>query len=166
MAVVNVKSAGLTLMDTASSQAPKKGQVRGEMMCARGKVEVTNGDSIASIFRVCRVPSNAFVAQLLLRCTAITGAIGDIGLYRTPADGGAVVSVALFASAQSLASALAAWTDVTNESTTLTPTLIEQPLWQILGLSADPGVWYDIAITLTAAATASGQATLMCEYTE
>jgi hypothetical protein len=37
---------------------------------------------------------------------------------------------------------------------------IEQPLWQQLGLTADPGVMYDIAATLTAAAGSAGTVSL------
>jgi hypothetical protein len=166
MAVVFTKSAALTLLDTPGGALPVSRQSRAELKGAVGKVEVSSTDSIASIFRLLRVPSACRVIQLLLRCTAVTGAIGDFGVYRTPADGGAVVDVDFFATAQTMAAALAIWTDITNESTTYDPTKIEQPLWQALGMSADPQSYLDIAITLTAAATAAGQATLAVHYAE
>jgi hypothetical protein len=164
MAVVFTKSAALTARDTPGTALVGSYQIRGQAFNAVGKVEVANGDSIASILRVVTVPSCARIARLSLRCTAITSAAADIGLYLAPKFGGAVASVALFASAQSIASALVPWTDITNESTTITPTLVERRLWEVLGLSADPVVEYDIAFTLTAAATAAGQATLMVDY--
>jgi hypothetical protein len=167
MAVVLVKSAAITAMDTAGSLLPKTAVARGALIVAKGKVEHGAADSIASIYRYCRVPSNAVIDQIYLRCTAIaTAPAMDIGLYKTTADGGAVVSVALFASAQVLTSALAILTDVTNESTTVTPTLYEQPLWQVLGLASDPGIMYDVCGTLTVATTATGQSTLRVGYTE
>lgn len=162
MAVVTTKSAALTLMDTAGGALPVARQARADLESAIGKVEVANGDSIASILKFCRIPSNARVSQVLLRCTAITGAIGDFGLYR--ADNGAVVDVDFFASAQTMAAALAILTDITNEALTYTPTLIEQPIWQAAGLTSDPQVYFDVCATLTAASTAAGQAALEVRY--
>jgi len=166
MAVVFTKSAALTLMDTAGGALPPARQARADLQSAIGKVEVSATDSIASILRFCRVPSHARVSQVLLRCTAITGAIGDFGVYPFNASGtpGTVIDVDLFATAQTMAAALAIWTDITNESTLYTPTLLEQPLWQAAGLAADPGGLLEICATLTAAATAAGQATVEVRY--
>jgi hypothetical protein len=162
MAVVTVKSAALTLMDTAGGALPVSRQARSDLEVGCGKAELASGDSIASIYRCVRVPSNCRISQVLLKCSAITTCAGDIGVYR--ADTGAVVDVDLFASAQSLASALAILTDVTNESTTITPVIAEQPLWQAGGLTADPGGYFDIAVTLTAAAGSAGQVFLEARY--
>jgi hypothetical protein len=167
MAVVFTKSAALTAMDTPGAALPAARLARTDLQTAIGKVEVSATDSIASILRFVRVPSNARVSQVLLRCTATTGAIGDIGVYRyskETAAAGTVVDVDLFASAQTFAAALAIWTDVTNESLLYTPTLLEQPLWQAAGLAADPGGLLEIAATLTAAATAAGQVTIEVRY--
>jgi len=104
---------------------------------------------------------------VLLSCTAFdtTGA-ADIGVYQTAANGGAVVSAALFGSAVVLTTALV-HSDVTHESGTYTVADVEKPLWQALGLSADPGIEYDIAATLTAAngAGATPSVTLHTRYT-
>jgi hypothetical protein len=164
MAVVTTKSAALTLMDTPGGALPVSRQARANLRTAIGKVEVSATDSIASILKFVRVPSNCRISELLLRCTATTGAIGDFGVYR--ADTGVVVDVDLFASAQTMAAALAIWTDITNESTTLTPTVMEQPLWQAAGLTADPVCQFDICATLTAAATAAGQVTVEARYAD
>lgn len=166
MAVVNTKSAAISARDTPGIALVGPHQVKSQLNAAIGKVEVASGDSIASTFRHCQVPSSARVQQVLLRCTAITTCAGDIGLYRTAADGGAVVDADLFASAQSLASALTSLTDVTNESTTITPTLAEKRLWEVLGLTADPMVTYDVVTTLTAAAGSAGQVTVAVTYVE
>lgn len=170
MAVVYTKSAALTTMDTPGSTAPMGRLSRSDLKVAIGKVEVANGDSIGSVLRFVRVPSNCRPHRVLLRITGtITTAAGDIGVYRvsrSTTSAGAVVDVDLFASAQALSSALASWTDVTNESTTLTATLLEQPLWQMAGMTADPCDQLEIAITLTAAAGAAGQITMAFEYAE
>lgn len=165
MGVVATKSAALAARDTPGTALVGSYQIRGQQFNAIGKVEIANGDSIASILRVVTVPSAARVVRLSIRITGtITTAAGDIGLYKAPAHGGAVADVDLFATAQALSSAIATWTDITNESTTITATLAEKRLWELLGLTADPGIDYDIAITLTAAAGAAGQVALMVEY--
>lgn len=170
MAVVYTKSAGLTAMDTAGGQSPSARLTRGSLKSAIGKIEIANGDSIGSILRAARVPSHARVQQVLLRITGtITTAAGDIGVYRystSTTAAGTVVDVDLFASAQALSTALNIWTDVTNESTNYTATLVEQPLWQAAGLSADPQEMLEIAVTLTAAAGAAGQVTLCVIYAD
>src|ERR1700753_1772295 len=73
-----------------------------------GTVEAVNGDSIGSTYRVFRVGSWVRPVGFSVFCDAITSAAADLGLYRTAADGGAVVSQSLFASAVSLASAITA----------------------------------------------------------
>src|SRR5215475_3778691 len=71
-----------------------------------GTVEAVNGDSIGSTYRFFRIGSWMGPVGLTLFCDAITSGAGDLGLYRSAADGGAVVSQALFASAQSIASGI------------------------------------------------------------
>jgi hypothetical protein len=78
-------------------------------------VAVTNGDSIASTYRLFRVPSNAVMTDLRVYCPAITTAATNIGVYRTEKDGSAVVDADLFTSAQALTSALNG-VDVLHES--------------------------------------------------
>lgn len=159
MAVVNTKSTVVSNGDATPVVITTAQLAHGRPAHKRGKVEVANGDSIGSTLRFFRVKSNDLVHQLLLDCTAITSAAADIGIYRTAADGGAVVDADLFASAQSLATAVRG-TDVTRESGVITVANMEKPLWELLGLSEDPQVDYDVVATLTAAAAAAGQAVL------
>lgn len=166
MAVVTTKS---TALQTADAAPPTPNQVplrlaNGRLRESVGVVAVANGDSIASQLRLARVNSSDRIAALLLSCTAITSAAADIGVYDIPTiNGGAVVDVDLFATAQSLASALAN-TDVLRESTTITVADLEKPLWQLLGLSSDPYKQFDIVATLTAAATAGGTVALRAQF--
>lgn len=155
MAVEAIKSTVITNADASPAVINSAQIANGRVRHMRGKAAVDASASIGSTYRLMRVKSNDLVHQLLLHCTAITSAAGDIGIYRTAADGGAVVDADLFASAQSLASALAG-TDVTRESNVITVANMEKPLWELAGLSADPQVEYDIVVTLTAAATAAG----------
>lgn len=164
MAVVNTKASAITAADAGT--AVKKNLTAGILKECAGTLEAVSGDSIASVFRLARVPSNARISRVLLSCDAITTCAGDVGVYDVAAvNSGAVIDADFFASAQSLATALAN-TDVTHESGVFGVEDIEQPLWQALGLSADPGKQYDIAVTLTAAAGSAGTVSLKVAYVD
>lgn len=125
--------------------------------------DVTNLDSIGSTYRLFRVPSNAVMTDLRVYCPAITTAATDIGLYRTAKDGGAVVDADLFTSAQVLTSALAG-TDVLHESGIFSLANSGKELWEALGLTSDPSVFYDVTMTLTAAAGSTGVVKVIGRY--
>ncbi|WP_414612253.1 hypothetical protein [Stenotrophomonas pavanii] len=160
MAVVNKLSAALAQRDGVPSQlnsnaAPTK-LATGRVKESIGVIAVANGDSAASVLRLFSVHSSWRVSALLLSCTAITGAAADIGLYDLPTrNAGAVVDADFFASAQDLSAALDG-TNVLRESGLVTVEKLEWPIWRLLGLAADPGLYYDVAATLTGAATAAG----------
>jgi hypothetical protein len=160
MAVVNVKSSVITNSDAMPPVINSAQLANGRVRQLRGQAAVANGDSIASTYRLLRVKSNDIVSQLLLSCTAITSGAGDVGLYRTANDGGAVVDADFFASAQSIASALSN-SDISRESGVVTVANMEKPIWQALSLTEDPQVEYDVVITLTAAAAAAGNVALI-----
>lgn len=128
-------------------------------------VAVPDASSIGSTFRMFQLSSSDTVEALILSCSAITSAEGNVGLYRTNEDGGAVVDADLFASAQSVASALTA-TNITHESGVYPHTEKGLPLWEVVGLTADPFLKYDVVVTLTAAATAAGTLSLSCFYVD
>jgi hypothetical protein len=123
-----------------------------------GTVEAVTGDSIGSTYRFFRIGSWVRPISFVLFCDAITSAAADLGLYRTASDGGAVVSQALFGSAVSIASAITTGTNIRFEQDDIAN--VEKRVWELLGLSADPNLEYDVALTLTAAATASGTISL------
>jgi hypothetical protein len=109
---------------------------------------------------------------VLISCDAITSAAADVGVYDIPAvNSGAVIDVDFFASAQSIATAIS-HTDITHEADPADAGAgygqgdVEKPLWQALGLTADPGKYYDIVATLTAAATATGTLALKVQYVD
>lgn len=152
MAVELVKSAGITAQDLNNSVDSKIQQ--GGVRSTVGIGAVTNTASIASIVRLVRIQSNARITLASLFCTAITSAAGDVGLYRTADDGGAVVDADFFIAAQTLAAASPGLNVIGGNL--LSPANREKRLWEALGLAADPGIYYDVAVTLTAAATAAG----------
>lgn len=170
MAVVNTKSSTITAGDvTAGISTPIDPRLTGSRVREKvGTLEVANGDSIGSTLRLVRVRSSDRISALRVYCDAITSAAADFGLYRTARDGGAAVDVDFFATAQSIATAILTGTDITFEANAGPANVanIEQPLWQALGLTADPGVEYDITATLTAAATAAGTLSVRVHYVD
>lgn len=169
MAVVNKKASAVTNAEARTPQTYNSKKVVGGLVKESvGVVAVANGDSIGSTLRFGRVHSSWRVSALVLACTAITGAAADIGLYDITKAGGAVVDVDFFASAQSLAAALTA-TDVTREAAGAGQGNVangEKAIWEVLGLTSDPGKEYDVVATLTAAATADGTAALQIRYVD
>lgn len=172
MAVVTTKStavtAGDTLPQTNTAQKIHGGRLRESL----GVLEAVSGDSIDSVYRLVRVNSGDRISRVLLSCDAITTCAGDVGIYDVAAiNAGAVVDADFFASAQSLATALVN-TDVTHEADAADAGAgfgladVEKPLWQALGLAADPGKQYDIAVTLTAAAGSAGTVALKVQYVD
>lgn len=149
MAVVNRNSTALADMVATPKVLvnPSKGAA-GQLVEVAGYVANAADDSANSVHRFCRVPSNARISQVLLSCGTATAGAGDVGIYQTDENGGAVVDADLFASAQSLTSALAN-ADVTYESGEFTRAESVQPLWQVLGLTSDPNREYDVALTIT-----------------
>jgi hypothetical protein len=53
--------------------------------------------------------------------------------------------------------------EVTRESGVITVANMEKRVWQLLGLSSDPGIEYDVTGTLVAAAAAAGAACVTVE---
>lgn len=166
MPVVTTKSAAITNRDATPKVINNARVTGGPVLRASGIVSAVNADSIASKYIFCSVPSNAVVASVKVSCPDIgTTAAMDLGIYRTTADGGAVVDADHFASAVSLSGGALNKSEVVNEAGVYTVDEMEQPLWQALGLSADPAVMYDVVGTLTGAADAGGAILVEVEYT-
>ena len=165
MAVVTTKSGGITNRDASPKVKINAILTEGLLRENVGTVEVASGDSIASKYVMFQVPSNARVSQLLVWADDIgTTTAGDIGLYQTTANGSAVVDADFFASAVDLAGGVLNAVDVTHESGVYDADDAEKPLWTALGLTTDPNLFYDVVLTLTAAADAAGTFTLKGKY--
>lgn len=162
MAVVSSSSTVITNRDASPKVLSNARLVKGAMMEAAGLVAAVSGDSIASKYKFFSLPSNARVSDLLLTCDAITTCAGDIGLYQTTANGGAVVDVDFFSAAKSLAAALKRAT-VCGDNV-MVAAQSEKPLWEALGLSTDPKIDYDVVVTLTAAAGSAGNIFLQAQF--
>ena len=168
MAVVTLNGSQVTNADATTQTLNNSKVTNGRIKEIADTIEVTNGDSIASIYRMARVHSSWRMTELILQCDAITSAAADIGLYDTAANGAAVVDVDCFASAQSIASALIPGTNVMGEAAAVFGDIanVRKSIWEVLGLSTDPNKFYDIALTLTAAATATGTVSVKTRYVD
>lgn len=165
MAVVNTKSTSITNLDAGDLNPDYKS--RGVLREAVDTLETANGDSIGSTYRTVRLWSGWRVSDVIIDSDDIgTTTAADIGLYRTAADGGAVVNAAFFASALVLNAGALSGQNVTHESGVVDIANKGKRLWEQLGLTADPGLWYDLALTLTAAADAAGTITTRVRFAE
>lgn len=165
MAVVTTKAGPITNRDASPKVLSNAAVASGVLKEAVGTVESVSGDSIGSEYIFASIPSNAVVSQVLLYCDDIgTTATADIGLYKSTADGGAVVDADFFASAVSLSGGALNGTDVTHESAVFGLEDAEKPLWEALGLASDPNLMYDVVATLTAASDAAGTVMLKVRY--
>ena len=164
MAVVAVKSTLITNADATPVVFNSPRVDGGPERVAVATAAITSGDDIASTYRMFRVPSNAVMTDLKIYSPDIgTTTIADIGLYA--ADGGAVVDADFFASAVSLKDGALNGTDVLHEAAVFTIANSGKELWSALALTSDPGVFYDVTLTLTAAADATGTVKLLGRYT-
>lgn len=116
-----------------------------------GYVANAADDSANSIHRFCRVPSNARISEVrIFAGNASSAGAVNVGVYQTAENGGAVVDADLFGSAVAMtSSALTEGVDITYESDEYTFAEAHMPLWQVLGLTADPCRDYDIATTIS-----------------
>lgn len=104
--------------------------------------------SATSRCRLCRVPSNARIKEVIFRSGAQAGGTFDVGVYYpTEKNSGAVIDADLFGSGIAVTSAVKS-TNVIDESAELTIAEMAQPLWKAAGLSADPQCMLDIVATV------------------
>lgn len=150
MAVVNRNSSEIADIVVVPRVPLKSHKGPGSLLSVVGYVANAADDTVASIHRFVRVPSNARVSAVLLSTddATVAGNI-DVGVYQTVDNGGAVVDADLFASAFALTNGPITNSDITNESGEYTPLEQSKALWEVLGLSADPKIDYDIAATIT-----------------
>jgi hypothetical protein len=177
MAVDHVKSATITNLD-ATPVVPLTAGEGGPapLKYVDGYSTAVASSSADATYQLCRIPSNAKVKRIVFESEAQGAGKFDLGLYYAT-DGVIGKTTALlaanaidqdfFATVIDCASAVAA-TDVTNESTTYTLDKRTQPIWQAVGLSADPGGNFDIVATVktTAVTTGTGKLGVGVTYTD
>ena len=159
MAVANTKSTLITNADATPPVTTSSYIGAGVVRESVGTVETLAADDASSVYRLVRVPSNARITSILLASDAITGASqADVGIYKTAADGGAVVDADYFANNVDISSATA-FTEVLLQATATDIVQVEKRVWEgAAALAADTFKEYDICVTVndvTAAGTIS-----------
>lgn len=151
MATVSRKSLAITNRDATPRVINAPANSARELKEVIGYIAAAADDSGTSLYRVVTVPSNARISEILLTCADFSSAGKiDIGVHRTTQDGGAAVDADLFCSAFALTDGPYSNIDLVREAGTSGWTLAdaEKALWQALGLSVDPGIEYDITVTV------------------
>lgn len=164
MAVVTTKSAQITNRDATPAVLSNSFIAASSLNRKQAIVAVANGDSVGSKLIFFQIPSNAYVSSLKTSAPDIgTTTAGDIGLYRTVADGGAVVDADFFTAAVSYNGGAVTKSEKLYGNV-VTIANAEKRIWELLGLTSDPMIFYDVVVTLTGAADAAGTIQLECDY--
>ena len=167
MAVEALKSTAITNLDAT----PVVQNTAGEGGISRifhvnGFQTASASASTGSTYRLVRIPTSAKVKQIVFESAAQGAGKFDLSVYYSDstvdgspvAQAGAVVASTgsqFFASIIDCASAVAR-TDVTNESGNYTVDKRNKALWDALGLSSDPGGWFDIVAVCATTAVTTG----------
>lgn len=140
-----------------------------------GYVTPAAADAAGTKYIMCRVPSDCVIKNVTLASEAQGAGKVDVGVWypdnivdmvpSNSANLGLVISQQFFASDVDLASKVQP-TDVAFESGTYTFDKWSQPLWQAVGLSADPGGKLDIlcVVHTTDITTGTGKLYLRVGY--
>lgn len=102
-------------------------------------------DDDNSTFQLCRVPSNARISDIQAKTAGVTGMTDvNIGFYQTSENGGAIVgSGNQIGDAIDFSSALD-WANISEVAVTD----LEKRVYELLSLTEDPGIDYDLVLTV------------------
>lgn len=163
MAVDHVKSTFVTNLDAGTANSAGAG-APDYMRTVDGYATAVASSSADSTYQLVRIPSNANVKSIIFESEAQTAGKFDLGLYyATDGTGGhatsllaaAAIDQDFFAAVIDCASAVTP-TEVVNQSGNYTLDKRTQPIWQAVGLSADPGGFLDIVATVKTTAVTTG----------
>ena len=160
--ISNIESALRTFNDVRVAGAGVK--------VASGTVEVEAADNDAHIYALVRLPAQAVIYSVLLMSDAIAGATDyDFGGF-TPTPGGDPVAVDADALCDGIDinAGKAVPTEILGTGGAPDPANLGKPLWELLGVSADPGddVFYDLGFLANTVGTAAGTITVAVKYTD
>jgi hypothetical protein len=162
-----LKSTAITNLDSS----PVVANTAGEGGPARVKhvtafITTVSADNAGSTYRLVRLPSYAIVKSIRFESAAMTGGKFNLSVYysdsttdgTSSANTGVIVPTTgdqFFASDIDAASAVGI-TDVTNESGNYTIDKRNKHLWDALGLTSDPGGFFDIVAVCHTTAVTTG----------
>lgn len=147
----------------------------GEVKAAYGFVKTGATDPAGSTYILASVPSNARLDSLDFQSDSLgSGCQVNVGAYYPsfiPTGTGLSGSLAntainssVFASAQSCSNAVQKTQLITQSI--IEPNLQEQPLWQMIGLTTDPGpeLFIDLVVSVKVVTAAAGYCALNAKY--
>jgi hypothetical protein len=134
-----------------------------QVKIAQCAIPTSATDLANSVYTFCQVASNDILTAVDFGATALTAGAISVGLFLpNTLTVAATNSDHLFATSINCASAVA---PADKRFTNLAVTTAGQRVWQLLGLSSDPGAVYDLAGYSTTAATAAGTLYCKVQYT-
>jgi len=166
MAVENKLSTNITKAESPMGNKLSSARINhGRLRESVGTLETAAADDDDSVFRFMPVHSSWRISEILLACDALTGSTSwDIGLYSVGA--GAVVDSDLFASAVNISSGLAAWTNQALESGTAGIENVEKQIFELLGLTVDPNLEYDMCMLANTIGSGVGTISMKIRYSD
>ena len=166
MAVEAIKSTSITNSDTSPPLANTAGEgAAAEQKWIDDYVTMPAAASIGSVLRVVRIPTTAKVKSVVHEAGAQGAGAYDIGLYYSSsvndssgaaALAGAVIDADFFSAAVNNAAAITPTERVGGNLTAYPLTERNTPIWQAAGLSADPGGFFDVALTVATTDVTTG----------
>lgn len=173
MAVVTLKSGIITNRDATPKVITDAYVSAGDIRESWGYVLTGAADNAASKYILCTVPSNARMSAVDFQCSGLgTSAALNVGIYYPsyiPVDSGIAQSLAntainttVFASALSVAAAVESTNLLSNARVAIN--LQDRQLWQLAGLSADPGFSLDVVCAVSTATQAAGYVGVKARY--
>lgn len=158
-----VKSTSITNLDATTAIRGNSWVHGGGAKHYAGTVETVLADGTGSTYRFFRVGSWMRCINLSLFNDALSVGTVNVGLWKPAVEGGAVVDADFFASAVSVVAA-ANGTNITYESANAATNMgidqAEKRIWEVLGLTADPNVEYDVVIQPATTLDLAGTLTL------
>lgn len=163
MSVDHVKSTGVSNAENVPVIRSTTGEgAIGYERVVDDYVTVLASSSVGATYRIVRLPTTCKVKAVILESEAQAAGKVDVGVFY-PITGKTglpdlvanAISAAFFASAVDLASAVTP-TNIINESGTNTLDKRNQPLWQAVGLTSDPGGYFDIVASVITTPVTTG----------
>lgn len=159
---VNNESVNLAPLALIPPTLPSSGNNGADVKFSRGIANIVAADADGDSYRMHRVPSNIVICDINICTTAITnGTDYVLGVSYPPSKGGAVISANCLMPTQTMASASKALDGFTA------PTLPNRykQLWELAGLTVDPGHNLDIVLTGNTVGTVDGTVVSELKYT-
>jgi len=168
-----LKSTFITNRDAVPKVLTDSYLAGGILSDAIGSVKTGASDTANSYYRLISVPSNARVCELKYQTEGLgSGCIIDVAAWyptQIPVGGanflagslaGTIISSSAFGSSGITAPAANALTEVVAGNIALQ----ETPLWNILGLTSDPEIDFDLGFVTRVATASAGYVGLRCKY--